>query len=72
MQHDEERLLDQKAMCRILGISPKTAEVWRLRGRGPRFCKIGSLVRYRRQDIQAYILRNNLQSTSEALPDDAA
>ena len=72
MEHEDERLLDQRAMCRILGIMPKTAEVWRLRGRGPRFVKVGSLVRYRRRDILAYIESNTVRSTSEILPDDAA
>src|SRR5512132_1212929 len=35
-------------------ISPKTLERWRWAGDGPRFLKIGGLVRYRLEDIEGF------------------
>jgi predicted DNA-binding transcriptional regulator AlpA len=48
-------LLDEKQMCALVGISPVTAAKWRARADGPRFLKIGRLVRYRRTDVQAWL-----------------
>lgn len=67
----DDQLIDQLAMCRMLGITTKTAETWRVRGRGPRFIKVGSLVRYRKADIQAWLTSRTASSTSE-VPGDAA
>ena len=35
-------------------ISPRTLERWRWAGDGPRFIKIGGLVRYRLEDIEVF------------------
>ena len=35
-------------------ISPRTLERWRWAGEGPRFIKIGGLVRYRLEDIEGF------------------
>jgi hypothetical protein len=35
-------------------ISPRTLERWRWAGEGPRFIKIGGLVRYRLEDIDGF------------------
>lgn len=66
------KLIDQLAMSRMLGITTKTAETWRSRGFGPRFVKVGSLVRYRPADIEAWAQRRTVASTSQALPQNAA
>ncbi|MFY4729118.1 helix-turn-helix transcriptional regulator [Nitrospira sp. BLG_2] len=68
----DEQLIDQRAMSRMLGITTKTAETWRVRGSGPRFIKVGSLVRYRKADIQAWLISRTASSTSESLPKDVA
>lgn len=34
---------------------PKTLEVWRCLGKGPKYCKLGGLVYYRREDLDAWI-----------------
>ena len=51
----------------ILGVKPSTLEVWRVYGKGPRFCKLeGRRVVYPEDEINAY--QNGLkrrQSTSE-------
>ncbi len=67
-----DALLDQKSMCNVLGITTKTAEAWRTRGFGPRFVKVGSLVRYRKSDIHAWVNSRAVKSTSQKLPKSAA
>jgi len=48
---DESRL----AMRRV---SRSTLQAWRYRGRGPRYIKIGRLIRYRNADVDAFLAVN--------------
>jgi hypothetical protein len=48
------------------GLKPNTLEIWRIQGVGPRFIKCGRLVRYRIEDLDAYLEENTHSSTSEA------
>ena len=41
--------------ARHLGVSSGALRVWRLKGRGPRFCRFGRCVRYMRSDVEAYV-----------------
>ena len=50
-----ERLLNQKEVAEILGISTKTIELWRSTCTGPKFVKIGRLARYRESDIREFV-----------------
>jgi Helix-turn-helix domain len=45
---------DQKQLAERWNISAKTLERWRWAGDGPRFIKIGGLVRYRLEDVEAF------------------
>ena len=49
----------------ILNVSPRTLQDWRVRGCGPKFRKLGRSVRYRLEDVQAFVNENVHQSTSE-------
>mgnify|MGYP001171456291 CR=1 FL=1 len=64
----DEELIDQITMSRLCGIRPKTAETWRVRGFGPRYVKVGALVRYRNADVRAWMESRTVGSTSEPLP----
>lgn len=68
----DDELIDQLAMSKMLRITTKTAEAWRSRGGGPRYIKVGSLVRYRKSDICQWIERRTVDSTSRTTPDTAA
>lgn len=68
----DERLLDQRAMSEMVGITTKTAETWRTRGFGPSYIKVGSLVKYRPSDVRAWMDRRTVNSTCQKLPKDAA
>ena len=62
------KLINTKEAAAILGVKKNTMEGWRLRGEGPRFRKIGSLVKYTENDINAYIDAQTRQSTSQTGP----
>ena len=48
-------LIDEVSLAVRLGVSRSTLQSWRYAGRGPRFIKLGRLVRYRNADVDAYL-----------------
>jgi len=52
-----KQLLNERELATACGISVLTLRKWRSLRRGPRFLKIGSLVRYRPEDVAAWIDR---------------
>ncbi len=48
-------LIDEVALAMRLGVSRSTLQSWRYGGRGPRFIKLGRLIRYRNVDVDAYL-----------------
>ena len=48
-------LIDEVALAMRLGVSRSTLQSWRYAGRGPRFIKLGRLVRYRNTDVDAFL-----------------
>ena len=50
----------------FLQVQPTTLEQWRWNGKGPRFCKLGRSVRYRKTDLEAFIEARVFGSTTEA------
>lgn len=65
-QLDPDRLLNEQEAADFLSISFRTLQAWRVRGGGPRFCKIGRAVRYRRADLVAFAGANTARTTTEA------
>jgi predicted DNA-binding transcriptional regulator AlpA len=60
-----DSLLDQKRAARFLGLSVRTLERHRVAGTGPRFARLGRLIRYRENDLKEWVDRNSRSSTSE-------
>ncbi len=60
-----QTILDQKRVASLLGISTRTLERYRVSGTGPRYVKLGKLVRYLKTDIDAWIQQNLSAATSE-------
>lgn len=58
------RLLNNDDTADQLGISRRTLPVWRVQGKGPKFIKIGKLVRYDESEVTAWIEANTHTSTS--------
>jgi predicted DNA-binding transcriptional regulator AlpA len=49
------------------GLKPTTLEIWRVNGTGPKFIKCGRLVRYRIEDLDAYLEARTCNSTSQVV-----
>lgn len=61
-----KQLLNERELATACGISVLTLRKWRSLRRGPRFLKIGSLVRYRPEDVDAWINRQAAVTCEEA------
>lgn len=55
MENSTTRLINEKAAAAMLGLSIRTLQTWRWRGCGPRFLKVGRLVKYSITDIESFI-----------------
>ncbi len=64
-----DSLLTTSQAAAYLGYKPNTLEIWRSKGCGPRYYKPGKEVRYRQEDLEAFVDR---YSTDPEAEDDAA
>jgi len=64
------KLLDVREAAELLGISPRTLDGYRSKGVGPNYFRDRKKIKYRLQDIEAYIAENihvpSAQSTKVA------
>lgn len=58
-------LMNEIDAASYLGLSRRTLQQWRVSGRGPCFRKLGAAVRYRRQDLDAFVDGATRSSTCE-------
>ena len=61
-------IFDTVSAAPLLGVKPATLEVWRCRGIGPRFVKVGARVVYRLSDLTAYLDSRTRSSTADPGP----
>ena len=61
-------LLTEQEAATLLRVTVKAVQGWRYRGGGPRFVKVGRCVRYRLEDLQAFVLAALRSSTSDPGP----
>jgi hypothetical protein len=59
------RLFTQGEAARLLRLSERSLERFRLQGGGPLYVKAGRCVRYREADLEAWIASRVVGSTSE-------
>lgn len=57
-------LLTERQAAAILDLSHRTLQAWRVRGGGPQFIKLGSNVRYRPADLDAWLAENTRANTA--------
>lgn len=62
------KLLTNNETATLLGLKNNSLEIWRLQGKGPKFIKIGRLVRYAEAEIYAWIEAQTRTSTSQKTP----
>lgn len=60
-QSTPQRLLNEHQVADSCAISVLTLRKWRGEGRGPRYVKIGTLVRYRPEDVDTWIQSHETQ-----------
>lgn len=66
---NSNELVAQEDAARLLAVSPRTLEAWRVSGGGPPFVRLSRrAIRYRRVDLEAWIAERVVSSTSELLP----
>jgi hypothetical protein len=54
-KQDPDALLMEEHAARLLSLSVRTLQSWRLRGNGPAFVRAGRAIRYRRRDLISWI-----------------
>ena len=60
-----DRLLTEKEAAQFLGVSVRTLQNWRRKGIGPKWYKVGRLVRYARADLYDFLRYARRRSTSD-------
>lgn len=58
-------LLNESSVAKRLNCEVKTLQAWRCRGGGPPFVRVGRLVRYKPEDVLAWIESRRMTSTSQ-------
>jgi excisionase family DNA binding protein len=56
--------LTTREAAAYLGLATSTLNKWRCHGGGPHFLKLGRAVRYRREDLDAFLTARRLTSTA--------
>ena len=51
----KQSLLNERAVSELIGMSVASLRRWRLLKRGPRFLRVGGRVKYRPEDLQAWL-----------------
>lgn len=59
------KLLSTDEVGALLGVRPGTLRIWRMKGEGPLFRKIGARVAYAEPDVLAYLDSTTRSSTSQ-------
>ena len=64
--HGFDALLDEEATATQIGVSRRTLQDWRVRGKGPAYISISRrCVRYRTEDIRSWLESRIRRSTSQ-------
>ena len=58
-------LMTEDEAASLLKLSPTTLKKWRRTGREPRYYRLGSAIRYRREDLEAYVSRSAANPRSQ-------
>ena len=54
-KYTADQLLNERELAAHLTVSVATIRRWRLFGHGPKYIKIGAAVRYRAEDVSAWL-----------------
>ena len=70
MQESEKPNLTTGMVAEILGVSAGTLRWWRCVGIGPKWYKIGGLVRYTMRDVEEFIHKSKRYPSVRAITED--
>ena len=62
-----QKLLTTAQAAPLMGVEAKTAENWRCQGFGPKFIRVGRLIKYDPDDIAAWRAERRVGSTSQLI-----
>jgi excisionase family DNA binding protein len=62
----ENVLLTESQAAEFLQLARMTLANWRSQGRGPRFVRVGRLIRYRAQELETFLAAQTFRSTGAA------
>lgn len=54
-QNDQESLVSETEAARLLDVSVRTLQAWRVQDAGPPYVRVGRLIRYARASLLAWI-----------------
>lgn len=57
------QLMNEKAAAEFLGVTVKCLQNWRWRNVGPRWIKLGRLIRYDVEEVKAYLAKQTRGET---------
>jgi predicted DNA-binding transcriptional regulator AlpA len=60
-----DTLITPATLAECLGMTERTLSEWRVRGRGPKFIRLGKSVRYSPDAVDAWLLSQQRTSTAE-------
>lgn len=60
--YQDKEILTDKETASFLGVAGRTLRDWRKQGKGPTFVQMGSKIRYRKKDINAYLDNQTIKS----------
>lgn len=60
-----DSLVSPSTLAARLGTTERSLSEWRIKGRGPRFIRVGRSVRYRPEAVDSWLLSQEHASTSE-------
>lgn len=60
------KLIDEKAVAEMLSLPLRTVQIWRIRGIGPHYIKIGRNVRYIEEDIVKFVAASRVDPSHRA------
>lgn len=52
---ESQKILDEDGAAEYLSVSSGTLRVWRSQGRGPKYRKIGRIIRYEKADLDSWL-----------------
>ena len=58
---NQNNLMNEKQAAEFLGVAVRTMQWWRANNKGPTYIKVGRPVRYRMDDLDAYLDANKVE-----------